>query len=85
LDGDSAVTRRVPNRWNEFGIGTIFILRRLLGFEIVATGFTTLTTVVSFLGGIHPIGIGVIGEYLERVYIEVKHRSHYLISRKWAL
>jgi len=32
-----------------FVIGTIFILRRLLGFEIAATGFTTLTTVVSFL------------------------------------
>jgi len=35
-----------------FVIGTIFIFRRLLGFEIAATSFTTLTTVLSFLGGI---------------------------------
>jgi len=65
-----------------FIIGTIFILRRLLGFEVAATGFTTLTTVTSFMGGIHLIGIGVIGEYLGRVYTEVKRRPHYLISRK---
>jgi len=65
-----------------FVIGTIFILRRLLGFEIAATGFTTLTTVLSFLGGIQLIGIGVVGEYLGRVYTEVKSRPHYLISRK---
>jgi len=65
-----------------FLIGTVFVLRRLLGVEVAPTGFTTLTTVVSFLGGIHLIGIGVIGEYLGRVYTEVKHRPHYLINRK---
>jgi len=58
------------------------MLSRLLGFEITATGFTALITVVSFLGGIHLIGIGVIGEYLGRAYTEVKRRPHYLISRK---
>jgi len=33
-----------------FVIGTIFILRRLLGFEVAAVGFTTLTIATSFLG-----------------------------------
>jgi len=65
-----------------FVIGTIFIFRLLLGFEVAATGFTTLTSVTSFLGGIHLIGIGGIGEYLGRVYTEVKRRPYYLISRK---
>jgi len=65
-----------------FAIGSLFVLRRLLGFEVAPTGFTTLATVISFLGGIQLIGVGVIGEYLGRVYTEVKHRPHYLISRK---
>jgi len=62
-----------------FAIGMVFVFRRLLGVEVTPTGFTTLETVTSFLGGIQLIGIGITGEYLGRVYTEVKHRPHYLI------
>jgi glycosyltransferase involved in cell wall biosynthesis len=64
-----------------FAIGLFFIARRLLGVEIAQTGFTTLVTLVLFLGGIQLIGIGVLGEYLGRIYDEVKRRPNYVVKR----
>jgi polyisoprenyl-phosphate glycosyltransferase len=64
-----------------FGLGLFFIMKRLLGIEIAQTGFTTLVTLVLFLGGVQLIGIGVLGEYLARVYDEVKNRPLYILKR----
>lgn len=61
-----------------FSLGAFFIVKRLLGIEIAQTGFTTLVTLVLFLGGVQLIGIGILGEYLARVYDEVKQRPLYL-------
>ena len=61
-----------------FALALFFIVRRLLGIEIAQTGFTTLITIVTFLGGVQLIGIGVLGEYLGRIYDEVKQRPIYL-------
>lgn len=66
-------------------LATFFVVRRLLGIEIAVTGFTTLVTLMLFLGGVQLIGIGVLGEYLARVYDEVKKRPAYLIKRKTGL
>ncbi|HTL67692.1 MAG TPA: glycosyltransferase family 2 protein [Lacunisphaera sp.] len=68
-----------------FVLGTFFVVRRLLGIEIAQTGFTTLVTLVLFLGGVQLIGIGVLGEYLARVYDEVKQRPTYLVKHKTGL
>ncbi len=65
-----------------FVLGCFFIIRRLLGIEVAQTGFTTLVTLVLFLGGVQLIGIGVLGEYLARVYDEVKQRPAYIIVRR---
>jgi polyisoprenyl-phosphate glycosyltransferase len=63
-----------------FAIGGFFITWRLLGFENSQQGFTTLVTLVLFLGGVQLIGIGVLGEYLGRVYDEVKQRPNYIVK-----
>jgi glycosyltransferase involved in cell wall biosynthesis len=62
-----------------FLLGLYFIAKRLLGIETATTGFTTLVSLVTFLGGIQLIGIGILGEYLGRVYDEVKQRPIYLV------
>jgi glycosyltransferase involved in cell wall biosynthesis len=62
-----------------FLLGLYFIAKRLLGIETATTGFTTLVSLVTFLGGIQLIGIGVLGEYLGRIYDEVKQRPIYLV------
>ncbi|MBS0664168.1 MAG: glycosyltransferase family 2 protein [Verrucomicrobia bacterium] len=64
-----------------FAVGVFFAVRRILGVETAATGFTTLVTLVLFLGGVQLVGIGVLGEYLGRIYDEVKHRPQYIVKR----
>ncbi len=64
-----------------FALGCFYITRRLLGIEVAQTGFTTLVTLVLFIGGVQLIGIGVLGEYLARVYDEVKQRPPYIVRR----
>lgn len=64
-----------------FTVGIFFAVRRILGVETAATGFTTLVTLLLFIGGVQLIGIGVLGEYLGRVYDEVKQRPPYIVKR----
>jgi len=64
-----------------FAVGVFFAVRRIIGIETAATGFTTLVTLVLFLGGVQLIGIGVLGEYLGRIYDEVKRRPQYIVKR----
>lgn len=68
-----------------FAIGVFFVVRRLLGIEIAFTGFTTLVTLLLFIGGIQLIAIGVLGEYLGRVYDEVKRRPNYIVKQRTGL
>ncbi len=63
-----------------FALALFFVVRRLLGIEIAQTGFTTLITIVTFLGGVQLIGIGILGEYLGRIYDEVKQRPVFLVK-----
>ncbi|MBW7896003.1 MAG: glycosyltransferase family 2 protein [Opitutaceae bacterium] len=65
-----------------FSIGVFFIVRRLLGIEVAQTGFTTLVTLLLFIGGVQLVGIGVLGEYLGRIYDEVKRRPNYIVKRR---
>lgn len=55
----------------------VIVVLRLLGEY--QSGFATLTLVVLLLGGIQLIAVGVLGEYLGRIYDEVKQRPLYLV------
>lgn len=59
-----------------FGIGTL--ISKLAGAFLVP-GWLTIVLVTSFIGGIQLILIGVVGEYVGRIYDEVKARPLYLI------
>lgn len=65
-----------------FILGLYYVVKRLVDIERAPTGFTTLAALVLFLGGVQLIGIGVLGEYLARVYDEVKQRPLYLVKGK---
>lgn len=61
-------------------IVVVGILRLFLGFGIV--GWASLMSTFLFIGGIQLITLGIIGEYLARIYDEVKNRPEYIISSK---
>lgn len=61
-----------------FLAGLVVIALKLLGVDAVS-GWASLIVVVFFVGGIQLIVTGVIGEYIGRIYDEVKRRPLYLV------
>ena len=62
--------------------GAWMVLRTLV-FGIDLPGYASLMTAVLFLGGVQLLGLGVLGEYLGRVFEEVKQRPLYLVRERW--
>jgi glycosyltransferase involved in cell wall biosynthesis len=60
-----------------FYIAVVLVLKIL---RINIPGWTTLMVFILLLGGVQLLMIGVLGEYLGRIYEEVKHRPLYLVS-----
>jgi glycosyltransferase involved in cell wall biosynthesis len=59
----------------------IFVVLKVLIYGIDVPGYTSVIVAVTFLGGLQLIGIGIIGEYLGRAYIESKRRPIYIVRR----
>ncbi|MDB5940187.1 MAG: glycosyl transferase family 2 [Polaromonas sp.] len=62
-----------------FSMGTWIILRTLIWGDVVR-GYPTLIVTVLFLGGVQLFFIGIIGEYLGRIFGETKNRPLYLVA-----
>ena len=59
----------------------MFIVVRTMFTGVDVPGYASLMVAVTFLGGLQLIGIGVLGEYLGRTYIESKLRPVFLVRR----
>ncbi|MBI5311207.1 MAG: glycosyltransferase family 2 protein [Actinobacteria bacterium] len=62
-----------------FAAGIFAISQKLLGGDLVP-GWASILVVITFIGGIQLLVLGVIGAYLGRVYSEVKRRPLYVVS-----
>ena len=64
-------------------IGIIWaVVEAILGKTV--WGWASTTCIICFLSGVQLISVGVIGEYIGKIYMEVKHRPRYIISeRTW--
>jgi glycosyltransferase involved in cell wall biosynthesis len=62
-----------------FAYGAWIIAKTLLWGDPVA-GYPSLMAVILFLGGVQLMALGLIGEYLGRLYLESKHRPLYLVA-----
>ena len=53
-----------------------------LGYTV--SGWASTTSIICFVSGVQLICLGVIGEYIGKIYMETKHRPRYIISeRTW--
>jgi polyisoprenyl-phosphate glycosyltransferase len=60
-----------------------WIILKTLVFGIDVPGYASLLTAVLFLGGIQLMGIGLLGEYIGRIYSESKQRPVYIIRQRY--
>ena len=60
----------------------LYFLIKTLFFGDVVRGFPTLIIVILFLGGMQLFCLGIIGEYIGRIFNESKHRPVYVIAEK---
>jgi glycosyltransferase involved in cell wall biosynthesis len=63
-----------------FLLMTIYLFYKLMGWPIL-WGNPTLVILVSFLGGIQLISVGILGEYIGRIYEEVRARPRFIVDR----
>ena len=90
LTGLTSFTNWPLRVWALIGMGIAFpailygiwILAKTVLFGIDVPGWSTLATAVCLLGGVQLISIGILGEYLARVFTEVKGRPGYIIAER---
>ncbi|WP_447876793.1 glycosyltransferase family 2 protein [Serratia fonticola] len=63
-----------------FTYGAWMILDKLIWGNPVP-GYSSILVSILFLGGVQLIGIGVLGEYVGRIYIETKRRPRYIVKK----
>lgn len=62
-----------------FLLMAIYLFYKIMGWEIL-WGNPTLVILISFLGGIQLISVGILGEYISRIYEEVKQRPKFIVE-----
>lgn len=62
-----------------FIVGIVLIIRRLMG--LVAPGWTSIIVLILFLFGLNFAFLGIIGEYLGKIFLETKQRPKFIISK----
>lgn len=60
-----------------------FIVLRTLAFGVDVPGYASMLSLLLFFGGVQLIGLGVVGEYIGRIYDEAKGRPIYLVKRRY--
>ena len=63
-----------------FLIMAVYLVYKVMGWEIL-WGNPTLVILISFLGGIQLISVGILGEYIGRIYEEVRARPKFIVDR----
>jgi glycosyltransferase involved in cell wall biosynthesis len=89
LEGITSFSTDPLRIWTYFGglvafisfLFSIFILLKVLVYGVDMPGYASVVVAVTFLGGLQLVGIGIIGEYLGRSYIESKRRPIFLVRR----
>lgn len=60
-----------------------YIIYSTINYGVAVPGYASLIVVVLFLGGIQLVSIGVLGEYIGRIYMESKRRPSFIIENEY--
>ena len=89
FDGITSLSIKPLRIFTTIGLITSFISFCFIIYTIIAyfigntvAGWASMTSIICFIGGIQLIGIGVLGEYIGKTYLEVKARPRFIISEK---
>jgi glycosyltransferase involved in cell wall biosynthesis len=88
LDGITSFSTLPLRIWTYLGIGfavlsfvyATFLVVRTLLFGIGVPGYASIMVVVLTLGAVQFLSLGIIGEYVGRIYLEVKRRPLYIVD-----
>lgn len=64
-----------------FLFGAWYFLQKIIGFDLTP-GLSTTVITITFFSGIQLVALGIIGEYIGRIYDEVKKRPKFIIDKK---
>ena len=89
LDGITSFSTAPLRVWTYLGLAiasstlvyAAYIVGRTLISGVDVPGYASLLVAILFLGSLQLISIGVLGEYIGRIYIESKHRPKYIVRR----
>lgn len=90
LEGITSFSDALLRMWSYIGMliaalailyGLWMIIQKLL-YGNPVPGYSSLIVSILFIGGIQLIGIGLLGEYIGRIYIETKQRPRYVLKTK---
>jgi glycosyltransferase involved in cell wall biosynthesis len=89
LEGITSFSALPLKIWTYIGVSgavlttiyAVFIIVRTLIRGIDTPGYASLLVAILFLGSIQLISIGMLGEYIGRIYMETKQRPTYLVRR----
>jgi polyisoprenyl-phosphate glycosyltransferase len=90
LEGITSFSTLPLEIWTYIGAGIsgvsflygVFTIAKTLLFGVDVPGYASLLVSMLFLGGIQILGIGILGQYLGRVYSEIKQRPIYIVRRR---
>jgi glycosyltransferase involved in cell wall biosynthesis len=93
LDGLVSFSTAPLRVWTYIGMGVsvvavvylIIIIAKTIFFGVDVHGYPSLMVTMLFLGGIQIVGLGVLAEYISRIFIEVKQRPHYFVAEQRGL
>lgn len=63
-------------------VAIVFLAIRQLIFHNSAFGWTSTVCILFFLSGLQLFCLGVLGQYMSKIYLETKHRPHYIVAEK---
>jgi len=63
-------------------LSAMYMICKTLIYGVDSPGYPSIMVTIMFFGGIQLLSIGILGEYIARIFNEVKHRPKYIIRKK---